>query len=80
MTCTCHVPDDPRRPASHPAAGRRASPARTRRVARTATVKQYPLFDEHGKLLGTIAAARARPTLGQSAPTVYLRRRGERSR
>lgn len=36
--------------------------------------KDYCLFDEQGKRLGTISSACMRPVLGKNAPTFYLRR------
>ncbi len=37
-------------------------------------LKDYCLLDELGECLGTIAATRIRPVLGNNAPTLYLRR------
>jgi hypothetical protein len=38
------------------------------------TAREYCLHDLSGSPLGTIAAPMARPVVGTSAPTVYLRR------
>jgi hypothetical protein len=38
------------------------------------TAREYCLHDLTGSPLGTIAAPMARPVVGSSAPTVYLRR------
>ncbi len=64
-TCTA-VPDLAGRFESRPAT---VEPAR-------GGPKDYCLFDERGKHLGTIVAPRITPVLGASAPTLYLRNRG----
>ena len=38
------------------------------------STREYCLHDMTGKPLGTIAAPVARPVVGSTAPTVYLRR------
>lgn len=44
------------------------------RVTTDAAVKDYCLVDLDGSPLGTVPAATAKPHLGTSAPTVFLRR------
>ncbi len=44
------------------------------RVATEGAVKDYCLVDLDGSPLGTVPAAMAKPHLGTSAPTVFLRR------
>jgi len=40
----------------------------------TTVVRDYSLYDESGRRLGTISAAERQPTVGSNAPTFFLRR------
>lgn len=42
--------------------------------AREAREKNYALYDQRGRQLGTVVAPETRPEGGRGAPTVYLRR------
>jgi hypothetical protein len=44
------------------------------RERRKAPRKDYALFDERGRWLGTVVAPEERPRSGPGAPTVFLRR------
>lgn len=44
------------------------------RFGAAGSTREYCLHDLSGKPLGTIAAPMARPVVGSTAPTVYLRR------
>jgi len=45
-----------------------------RRERRKTPRKNYALFDERGRWLGTVVAPEDRPRSGPDAPTVFLRR------
>ena len=49
-------------------------PARLHGRRSEAGTREYCLHDLSGKPLGTIAAPVARPVVGSTAPTIYLRR------
>lgn len=51
-----------------------ALPARLHGRPAAGSTREYCLHDLAGQPLGTIAAPVARPVVGSTAPTVYLRR------
>ena len=48
--------------------------ANRRRRRQAARAKDYCLYDEEGRLLGTVHGPRNRPELGRNAPTLLLDR------
>lgn len=57
-------------------AGYAATPWRRKAKCETreAPQKDYALYDQRGRQLGTVVAPEARPEGGRGAPTVFLRR------